>query len=146
MQWWRQSPLPTPLPEFDGHWSPYYQIKCHVLNRMKMLPCFVSSVSIKRTMDFPSSQPIGSPAFPKIELLTICNFRQWPKKKIIIPHKFVKFILILSSPFLSLPLHLLKSKCHWERSTFGLIWNVKCSNLLLLPRKSSLKGNFSSSF
>ena len=96
-------------------------------------------------MDFPASQPIGSPAFPKIELLTICNFRQRPKKKkVLSPHKFVKFILILSSPFLSFPLHLLESKCHWERITFGLIWNVKCSNLLLLPRKSSLKRNFSS--
>ena len=64
-----------------GTGSPYYQIKCHVLNGMKMLPCFVSSVSIKWTMDFLSSQPIGSPAFPKIELLTICNFRQWPPQK-----------------------------------------------------------------
>lgn len=60
-------------------------------------------------------------------------------KKIVFPHKFVKFILILSSSFLSLPLHLFESKCHWKRSAFGLIWNVKFSSLLLLPRKSSLK-------
>lgn len=146
--WWRRLALSPSLPVVTSQHGPHYQIKCHVLNGMKMPPCFVSPVSIKWTIDLPIPQHIGSPAFPEIELLTIGNFRQPPlqRKYYYSPHKYVKFVLILSSLFLSLPLHLFESKCCWERSAFGLIWNVKCSSLLLLPRKIFLKKNIFLSF
>lgn len=130
-------PLPFPVLAWD-----YYQIKCHLLNGMKMFPCHCIFYFYKMNYVSSCPRPTKPPAFPERDkVVDNLQFQAITKKKkkYDFPYKFVKFILILSSPFLSLPLHLLKSKCHWKWSALWLIWNVKCSRLLALPRKSSLK-------
>lgn len=133
---------PDPLLEFTGHWSPYYQIKCHVLNGMKMLPCFVFCF-YKMNYGFSIISAHRISCISKDRIVDNLQFQATTKKLVLFPHKFVKFIPNFILPFLSLPLHcLLESKCHWKRSTFGLIWNVNAPTFYCYLKKIFLKKKF----